>query len=192
MHRLYKKAITYLLSKDFLVTLLVLSIMLSIFWYMLWASQLSRRTVLIDTFPELTIYLTFGLVLGLIFAGRAIYSRSVKKKLKHMLEMFLYGFVLGFLSIVNIFDVYVYLFPDEVISYTSDYKIVFPGPSTGKSSRCEAGIWVKDVHTGQFKQLCTNREMLFKKRRQGMDELWITARVNELGTYIVDYRFTYK
>lgn len=71
--------------------------------------------------------------------------------------------MLGFLSIVNIFDVYVYLFPDEVISYTSDYKIVFPGPSTGKSSRCEAGIWVKDVHTGQFKQLCTNREMLFKK-----------------------------
>ncbi|RUR92624.1 hypothetical protein [Pectobacterium polaris] len=192
MHRLYKKAITYLLSKGFLVTLLVLSIMLSIFWYMLWASQLSRRTILIETLPDFTIYLTFGIVLGLIFAGRALYSRVVKKKLKHMLEMFLYGFVLGFLSIANIFDVYVYLFPDDVINYTSDYEIVFPGPSTGKSSRCEAGLWIRDVHTGQLKQLCTNREALFKKRRQGMDALWITARVNELGTYIVDYRFTYK
>ncbi|MEQ6967058.1 hypothetical protein [Pectobacterium polaris] len=192
MRRLYKKAITYLLSKGFLVTLLVLSIMLSIFWYMLWASQLSRRTILIESLPDFTIYLTFGIVLGLIFAGRALYSRSVKKKLKHMLEMFLYGFVLGFLSIVNIFDVYVYLFPDDVINYTSDYEIVFPGPSTGKSSRCEAGLWIRDVHTGQLKQLCTNREALFKKRRQGMDALWITARVNELGTYIVDYRFTYK
>nr|WP_248700004.1 hypothetical protein [Pectobacterium carotovorum] len=120
------------MSKDFLVTLLVLYIMLAIFWYMLWASQLSRRTILLETLPELTIYLTFGIVLGLIFAGRALYSRSAKKKLKHMLEMFLGGFVLGFLSIVNIFDVYVYLFPDDVISYTSDYKIVFPGPSTGK------------------------------------------------------------
>lgn len=68
--------------------------------------------------------------------------------------MFLGGFVLGFLSIVNIFDVYVYLFPDDVINYTSDYEIVFPGPSKGKSSRCEAGLWIKDVHTGQFKQLC--------------------------------------
>lgn len=79
MHRLYKKAITYLLSKDFLVTLLVLSIMLAIFWYMLWASQLSRRTILLETLPELTIYLTFGIVLGLIFAGRALYSRSAKR-----------------------------------------------------------------------------------------------------------------
>ncbi|MEQ9887424.1 hypothetical protein [Pectobacterium zantedeschiae] len=192
MHRLYKKMITYLVSKDFRVTLLVVSIILSIFWYMLWASSLSRRTILIKTLPDFTIYLTFGLVLGLIFAGRAFYSRSVKKKLKHTLEMFFGGFVLGFLSIVNIFDVYVYLFPDEVISYTSDYKIVFPGPSTGKSSRCEAGLWIKDVHTDQLKQLCTNRETLFKKRRQGMDELWITAKVNKLGTYIVDYRFTYK
>ncbi|WP_233961350.1 hypothetical protein [Pectobacterium versatile] len=192
MHRLYKKAITYLLSKDFLVTLFVLSIMLAIFWYMLWASQLSRRTILLETLPELTIYLTFGIVLGLIFAGRALYSRSAKKKLKHMLEMFLGGFVLGFLSIVNIFDVYVYLFPDDVINYTSDYEIVFPGPPKGKTSRCEAGLWIRDVHTGQLKQLCTSRETLFKKRRQGMDELWVTARVNKLGTYIVDYRFTYK
>lgn len=192
MRRFYKKLITYLLSKDFLVTSFVLSIILSIFWYMLWASQLSRRTVLVDTLPELTIYLTFGGVTGLIFAVRTFNSGSTKKKLKHMLEMFLGGFVLGFLSIVNSFDVYVYLFPDDEISYTSDYKIVFPGPSTGKSSRCEAGLWIKDTHTGQFKQLCTNRETLFKKRRQGMDALWITARVNKLGTYVVDYHFTYK
>ncbi|ASN87014.1 hypothetical protein WBW39_07210 [Pectobacterium versatile] len=192
MHRLYKKAITYLLSKDFLVTLLVLSIMLAIFWYMLWASQLSRRTILIEALPDFTIYLTFGIVSGIIFAGRAFYSRSVKKKLKHTLEMFLGGFVLGFLSIVNSFDVYVYLFPDDVINYTSDYEIVFPGPPKGKTSRCEAGLWIRDVHTGQLKQLCTSRETLFKKRRQGMNELWVTARINKLGTYIVDYRFTYK
>ncbi|WP_113632996.1 hypothetical protein DUT67_18215 [Pectobacterium peruviense] len=192
MRRLYKKSITYLLSKDFLVTLLALSIMLLIFWYMLWASNLSRSTILIKTLPDFALYLTFGIVLGLIFAVRALYSQSIKKKLKHMLEMFMGGFVLGFLLIVNIFDVYIYLFPDDVINYTSDYEIVFPGPSKGKSSRCEAGLWIKDVHTGQFKQLCTNRETLFKKRRQGMDELWITARVNKLGTYIVDYRFTYK
>ncbi|MEQ9745790.1 hypothetical protein ABRQ05_15970 [Pectobacterium actinidiae] len=192
MFRLYKKTITYLLSKDFLVILLVLSIMLPIFWYMLWASNLSRRTILIETLPDFTIYLTFGIVLGLIFAVRALYSRSAKKKLKHMIEMFLGGFVLGFLSIVNIFDVYVYLFPDDEIRYTSDYKIVFPGPPKGKTSRCEAGLWIRDAHTDQLKQLCTNRETLFKKRRQGMDELWITARINKLGTYIVDYRFTYK
>lgn len=192
MHRFYKKWITYLLSKDFFVIALALSIMLPIFWYMLWASHLSRRTILIEALPELTIYLTFGGILGFIFAVRAFYAQSAKKKIKHIFEMFSCGFVLGLLSIMNSFDVYVYLFPDDEIRYTSDYKIVFPGPSTGKSSRCEAGIWVKDVHTGQFKQLCTNREMLFKKRRQGMDELWITARINKLGTYIVDYRFTYK
>lgn len=98
---------------------------------------------------------------------------------------------MGFVLILNIFDVYVYLFPDEVITYTSEYEIVFPGPSRGKSGRCEAGLWVKDRHTNQWKQLCINQKILLTKRKQGMTKVMITARINQLGTYIVDYQFIY-
>ncbi|MCL2893132.1 hypothetical protein [Brenneria tiliae] len=192
MNRLYRKTITYVFSKDFFLLVTVLAIMSPIFWYMLWASHLSHNTILIETFPEFTIYITTGAILGLIFAGRATYFRPVNKTPKYILEMFLGGFALGFVSILNIFDVYIYLFPDKVINYTSEYEVVFPGPYRGKYGRCEAGIWIKDAYTDRWKQLCTSKEALFKKRKQGMNEVWVTVRVNELGSYIVDYKFTYK
>jgi hypothetical protein len=31
-----------------------------------------------------------------------------------------------------------------------------------------------------------------RKKEEGMDEVWVTARVNKLGSYIVDYQFIYK
>ncbi|MBG6244684.1 hypothetical protein CS369_07690 [Candidatus Symbiopectobacterium sp. 'North America'] len=138
---------------------------------MLWASNISRNTILIKSLPELTIYITFASTLGLIFAAKVAYQRPLGKSPKYIFEVFFSWFCMGFVLILNIFDVYVYLFPDEVITYTSEYEIVFPGPSRGKSGRCEAGLWVKDRHTNQWKQLCINQKILLTKRKQGMTYL---------------------
>lgn len=180
-----------LLSKNFVVGFILMAGILSIFWYMLWAMKISHNTVLFVNFPEFTIYLTIGAIVGLIYAGRATYFRPVDKKPAYIFEMFLSGFALGFVFTLNIFDVYVYLFPDKITHYVSDYEVVFPGPSRGKSGRCEAGLWIKDPHTNRWKQLCTNKVALLKNRKRGMDGVRVTARNNKLGTYIENYHFVY-
>ena len=187
-----KKTIRHIFSKDFAVLLIILTIMLLIFSYALWAAHLSNNTVLIKTVPEFRIYIAIGVISGFIFAGRAAYSRSINKTPKYILKIFLVGFCFGFIFILNIFDVYVYLFPDKIINYTSDFDIVYPGPYRGKRGHCEAGLWIKDTNTNRWIQLCINQATLVRKKEEGMDEVWVTARVNKLGSYIVDYQFIYK
>ncbi len=188
----YKKPMMFVFSKDFVNLLIAMAVMLPIYWHMLWASHVSYKTVLIKTFPEFTIYISIGVILGIILAVRATFLRPVSKAAKQIFYMFLAGFCFGFVSTLHIFDIYVYLFPDKVINYASDYDVVVPGPPRGKNGHCEIGLWIKDVHTDRWIQLCTNERALQKKRKQGMDEVWVTARVNKLGTYIVDYQFNYK
>lgn len=101
------------------------------------------------------------------------------------------GFCLGFILSLNCYDVCVYLFPDKVISYESEYDVVFPGPSIGKYGHCEAGLWLKDQNTSRWIQLCTNKEFLRSHHKQGMTGVWVTARVNKIGSYIVKYEFIY-
>jgi hypothetical protein len=161
-------------------------------WYMLWASSLSHRTVLMKFVPEWMTYITTGSVVGVICAGRAAYWRPVGKTPKYVLEMFFCGFCFGFVCVLNVFDVYVYTFSDKLINYESEYEVVFPGPAVGKFSRCEAGLWIKDLHTNSWMQLCTNKKNLYLNRKQGMDRVWVTARVNDLGSYIIDYKFIYR
>ena len=100
-------------------------------------------------------------------------------------------FCLGCVLSLYCYDVYVYLFPDKIIGYESEYEVVFPGPSRGKYGHCEAGIWLKDQNTTRWIQLCTNKEFLRNHRKQGMTGVWVTARVNKIGTYIVKYEFIY-
>ncbi|ADO48649.1 hypothetical protein [[Enterobacter] lignolyticus] len=182
----------FIFSKTFAVMALVSTALLLIFWYMLWASALSGRTALDKSFPELTIYLTVCCIIGVIFAARAVYRPPAGKTPKYVFEVFGHGFCLGLMLVLNSFDVYVYLFPDKTVQYVSDYDVVFPGPSRGKSGHCEAGIWIDAPYSHRQKQLCTNKTDLFLRRKQGMDGVWVTARVNKLGTYIVDYTFIYK
>jgi len=160
--------------------------------YMLWASNISRHTVLQESVPEWLTYFSVGAVTGCLCAARAFYLRTFNKTLKYFANAFMGGFVLGCVTALNCFDVYVYLFADNVISYASDYDVVFPGPSVGKTGRCEAGLWLKDRHTNRSIQLCTNKDALYLNRKQGMTGVWVTARVNTIGSYIVDYRFIYR
>ncbi|HAH0308651.1 TPA: hypothetical protein ACIYV6_005231, partial [Escherichia coli] len=56
---------------------------------------------------------------------------------------------------------------------------------------CEAGLWLKVQNTSRWIQLCTNKEFLRSHHKQGMAGVWVTARVNKIGSYIVKYEFIY-
>ncbi|WP_036626174.1 hypothetical protein [Pantoea sp. AS-PWVM4] len=161
------------------------------FWYTLWASSLSHNTILQKSVPEWITYISIGLFIGGVFFLHALYKRTFNKTLKYLFNAFIGGFCLGFALSLNCYDVYVYLFPDKVIGYESEYEVVFPGPSRGKHGHCEAGIWLKDQNTSRWIQLCTSKEYLHSHRKQGMTGVWVTARVNNIGTYIVKYEFIY-
>ncbi|MEA9390075.1 hypothetical protein SJI19_05840 [Acerihabitans sp. TG2] len=175
--------------KNTILVIVIFCAMALWFWYMLWASKIGRNTILMKSIPEFMSYITFGCIIGLVFAGCVTYQRPENKTPAHILETFLGGFCIGFVCILHCYDVCTYLLPGEIIRYESDYELTFPGPAIGKSSRCEAGLWIKDAHTTRWIQLCTNKSTLFKKQQYGMDAVWITARSNRLGSYIVDYQF---
>lgn len=160
-------------------------------WYMLWASAISHYTVLQNTVPEWTTYFCTGITTGSLSFIYAFYIRTFNRTLKYLLNAFTGGFCLGFILSLNCYDVCVYLFPDKVISYKSEYDVVFPGPSKGKYGHCETGLWLKDQNTSRWIQLCTNKEFLRSHHKQGMAGVWVTARVNKIGSYIVKYEFIY-
>ena len=195
----YIEAKRFIFSLRFVYTIIILGIAFLVFWYMAWTSALSRRTLLINSLPELTIYLASAGVVGFCFALWAFRKRPQSnplKLLKFIGERFIFGAFIGFFVPLNSFDVYVYLFPAKKVTYIAEYRLSFPGPQYGKSKRqrCEAGIWVKDPYTSRWIHLCSSKgEVHFGGARQrGMDDLKVTARVNALGTYIESYSFTWK
>lgn len=161
-------------------------------WYISWASGISHKTVLQKSVPEWKTYISFGALIGTFSFTYAFYAHAFNKKIKYLFNAFIGGFCLGFVLILNCYDVYIYLFPDKIIGYESEYEVVFPGPSRGKYGHCEAGIWLKDQNTNRWIQLCTNKEYLRTHRKQGMTGVWVSARVNKIGTYIEQYEFIYK
>ncbi|EMF1897489.1 hypothetical protein [Enterobacter roggenkampii] len=177
--------------KKLLVTAVIFSVLGGWLWYMSWASGISHNTILKKSVPEWMTYISLGVLIGTIFVMRVFYLRTFNKTLEYIASAFFSGFCLGFVLSLNGYDIYVYLFPDKIIGYESEYEVVFPGPSRGKHGHCEAGLWLKDQNTNRWIQLCTNKEYLHSHRKQGMTGVWVTARVNNIGSYIVSYEFIY-
>lgn len=175
-------------------TLLAVAFLIMGLWifYMLWASRIGMRTVLMKSVPEWMTYITTGSILGVVLAGHATYYRPVGKTPKHILESFFGGFCFGFVCSLHIFDVCTYLLPGDIIHYQSEYEVTFPGPAVGRFSHCEVGLWIKDAHTKRWIQLCTNKSALHNQRKQGMNAVWVTAHTNKIGSYIIEYKFTFK
>lgn len=172
--------------KRIAVLILVLLVLGAGMCYIGWASRIGGQTVLMAWIPEWTTYLVFGVLTGLYCAFRPERNRPSMS----LSTKFLGGFGFGFALLLNSYKVCTYLLPGEVIHYTSAYEIRFPGPAYGKYSRCEAGLWIKDVHTERDIELCTTRSEL-DQRKRGMTLALVTARTNTLGTYIFNYTFTY-
>lgn len=171
--------------------ILVLLVLGAWMFYMGWASRVARQTILMAWIPEWTTYVVFGVVTGLYCAFRPERNRPPNSTNMSSTNKFLGGFSLGFVFLLNSYAVCVYLLPGEVIHYKSVYEIRFPGPAYGKYSRCEAGLWIKDLHTERDSELCTTRSELDDQIKRGMTVAWVTARTNTLGTYIINHTFTY-
>jgi hypothetical protein len=191
-----RKKLKNLLQGNKLKKVAFLAIICSLFgaWilYMLWAARIGMQTVLMASIPEWTTYITAGFVVGLIFAAKAIYARPAQRTLTQTIDPFFGGFCLGFACSINIYAVCVYLLPGNVIHYESAYEITYPGPAAGKFSRCEAGLRIKDINTGRWIELCTDKLALDHQKQRGMNAVWVTAQANKVGSYIVDYHFIFK
>lgn len=159
------------------------------FFYILWASSISARTILMPEIPEWTTYLVIGALVGIIYSGRAIHTG---KTTRSSIDSFFGGFCLGFACSLNAYDVSTYLLPGETINYESAYEITFPGPAIGKFSHCEAGIWINDSNTHRRVELCINKSDLYEPRNRDMNAVWVTAHTNKIGSYIMSYTFFHK
>jgi len=179
-------------SKKIVVTVIAFLLFGAWFYYAGWASSISARTVLIPEIPEWTTYLLIGSITGLIAVARTLYRRPGGKIAKRTLDSFIGWFCLGFGLSINIYATAAYLLPGEIISYESSYEITYPGPSIGRFSHCEAGLWIEDTSTHRRIELCTNKMDLEENIKQGMKTVCVSARVNKIGSYIVSYTFIYK
>lgn len=183
------------IKKDCKLIISIIFFILFIF-YISWASRISNNTILIKSGAEVKLsFIVIGMMATTagISAVRLTAVPRTRNDCIFILSMFIAGGLIGLTLSLNALDAYVYLFPDKTIYYTSEYDVSIPGPYRGRY-RCEAGVRLKDIHTSRWIELCTSKEELEieNKRQQGMDAVWVTARVNRVGSYIVNYQFIFK
>lgn len=165
-------------------------ILLSVLWQanILFQWFLSDNTVIADSVPELLTYITISALFGLVGAIFTAFRCPSRDALKHITKAFSYCFFMMFISSWSGYDMYVYFYPDTIISYDTEYKVVHPGPSKGKSGNCEAGLKIKDKHTGNWFNICYSNNKLGKERIRDYGEVWVKTRVNEAGSYLESYK----
>lgn len=191
------KDITHLIfSMRMLCIIAVNAVILATGYYLLWSAAISQNTILVTDLPKESIALKVALVTGIGITFIVNFFRPAKRiieKLKQWSLFFTFSAAFGFALAINMFEVYIYLYPEKVIDYVTDYKVTFPGPSNGKH-RCEAGLWIKEQYTGRWLELCSSKEQLKlgENRRQGMDSMYVVAQINRYGSHIQHYEFAFK
>ncbi|WP_447838999.1 hypothetical protein [Aeromonas salmonicida] len=165
-------------------------LLLLVLWcsILLFSLRLSRKTVIADTVPELLTYITISALFGLVGAIFTAFRCPGRDALKHITKAFGGCFFIIFITSWYGYDMYVYFYPDKVVSYDTEYKVVHPGPSKGKYGRCEAGLKIKDKHTGYWFNICYSENNLGKEQIRDYGEVWVKTRVNEAGSYLESYK----
>lgn len=165
-------------------------LLLLVLWcsILLFSLRLSRKTVIADTVPELLTYITISALFGLGGAIFTAFRCPGRDALKHITKAFGGCFFIIFITSWYGYDMYVYFYPDKVVSYDTEYKVVHPGPSKGKYGRCEAGLKIKDKHTGYWFNICYSENNLGKEQIRDYGEVWVKTRVNEAGSYLESYK----
>lgn len=165
-------------------------LLLLVLWcsILLFSLRLSRKTVIADTVPELLTYITISALFGLVGAIFTAFRCPGRDALKHITKAFGGCFFIIFITSWYGYDMYVYFYPDKVVSYYTEYKVVHPGPSKGKYGRCEAGLKIKDKHTGYWFNICYSENNLGKEQIRDYGEVWVKTRVNEAGSYLESYK----
>ncbi|WP_429193257.1 hypothetical protein [Aeromonas salmonicida] len=165
-------------------------LLLLVLWFsiLLFSLRLSRKTVIADTVPELLTYITISALFGLVGAIFTAFRCPGRDALTHITKAFGSCFFMIFITSLYGYDMYVYFYPDKVISYDTEYQVVHPGPSKGKYGHCEAGLKIKDKHTGYWFNICYSNDKLGKEQILDYGEVWVKTRVNEAGSYLESYK----
>ncbi|NAT78117.1 hypothetical protein HKX68_04480 [Dickeya dadantii] len=191
------KEVTHLVFSIRTLYLLAANVIaLSFGHYFFWSANIADHTILVAGLPKQGIALTVAALAGVSIAFIVSTFRPAKEmieKLKQWSFYFTFSAAFGYVLAINVFEIHVYLYPEKVIDYVTDYKVSFPGPAHGRH-RCEAGIWIKEQHTGRWLELCSSKEQLKlgENRRQGMDGIYVVAQVNRYGSYIQHYEFAFQ
>ncbi|MGN5290205.1 hypothetical protein [Aeromonas sp. 11P] len=165
-------------------------IFLVVLWLasILFKTKLSDKTLIADWVPESLTYITISALFGLVGAIVTAFRCSRRNALKYIAKAFGNCFFMMLITSWYGYDMYVYYYPDKVVSYDTEYKVVHPGPSKGKYGRCEAGLKIKDKHTGHWFDLCYSDSELDKAQIRNYGEVWVKTRVNEAGSYLESYK----
>ncbi|WP_169046946.1 hypothetical protein [Aeromonas salmonicida] len=165
-------------------------IFLVVLWLasILFKTRLSDKTVIADLVPELLTYITISALFGLVGAIVTSFLCPGRNALKYIAKAFGSCFFMMFITSLYGYDMYIYFYPDKVVSYDTEYKVVHPGPSKGKYGRCEAGLKIKDKYTGLWFDLCYSDNELGKAQIRNYGEVWVKTRVNEAGSYLESYK----
>ncbi|OON38491.1 hypothetical protein BTJ39_18755 [Izhakiella australiensis] len=85
-------------------------------------------------------------------------------------------------------DALVRYLPGERVSYQTEFDYTFPGPSRGKSGRCEMGLKIKDKSLKRWIVVCSSRAWLDAHFQRGMDRINVVEKVNRYGVQLESYQ----
>lgn len=201
LKKYFSKKITYqnvkdhIFSRQFCIQVIAVALTIGYTLYLPWSASIARNTVLFSTIPELTISLLFSSIVAVIFTLLYYYKARPDTSVKNIFGALFCFFFLPLTLTLNWASSYVYLFPEKTLSYATDYDVTFPGPySSGRSGRCEAGLLIKETYTSRWLNLCSSQKALRlgEHKKQGMDGVFVTVKVNRVGAWISHYEFTWK
>lgn len=170
-----------------------IALLLAYFALMFFSFRFRFTVFLYDWVPQFTTALTAGAIGGLWCAWKALPQlRMQNKPFWDIAQPFFGGLCLFVVPGLLYHEYVVWFFPEKTVSYVTEYDVVFPGPSTGKSSHCEAGLQVKDKTLGHWITLCSSKEELRQQRERGMDGIFVVEQVSHYGVRLVRTEFTWK
>lgn len=162
--------------------LLVVPILAMAYW-----SSLSRDVYLTNATTPFWIAAVIGPCVAIIVTLFALAFFHRRLTLRQLAKLFAgTAFFIGVLSL-QLPSALVRYLPHHRIQYLTDYDISFPGPSRGKSGRCEMGLWIKDRHLNRWIQFCSSRAWRTANCEKGMDSVEVVEEVNRYGVRIVNY-----
>lgn len=151
--------------------------------YLFLSFYLGDNIVLFEWVPKWTIIIAIAICSGV--AG-GIWPPFYRPS-KYVFGDFYRDCFLGLMLTFPTFNVLVYLSLDQTIHYQTEYEFFSPGPPRIKSGRCEYGIRLKEIYTGQWVSFCISNPKSKTKENTGM--VWVTTKMGSIGAYIVDYKF---
>ncbi|MGY4562609.1 hypothetical protein ACVWZ0_000015 [Erwinia sp. TECH1] len=150
-------------------------------------SALSRNVYLADPDSVFWIAGEVGVGAALVITLVAVIFFHHRLTLRQLPKLFICSaFMIGVFSL-QLPSALVRYLPHQSSQYLTEYDVSFPGPSRGKSGRCEMGLWLKDRHLNRWIQFCSSRAWLAEHCERGMDRMEVVEEVNKYGVRVVNF-----